>query len=126
MMFDEYQNEALTTAIYREQIRGIIQRITGNDYPELATILNQTYTSLGLGETGEIQGKVKKILRDSDGVTSDESRDAISKELGDLLWYVATTASAFGLSLDDIATENLAKLASRRARGVTQGSGDTR
>ena len=50
----------------------------------------------------------------------------MSKELGDVLWYVAQLASELDLSLDDIAKQNLEKLFSRQARGVLSGSGDDR
>jgi hypothetical protein len=43
-----------------------------------------------------------------------------------VLWYVAVLADYLDLSLDDIATANLAKLASRQDRGVLGGSGDNR
>jgi hypothetical protein len=43
-----------------------------------------------------------------------------------VLWYVAVLADYLDLSLDDIATTNLAKLASRQDRGVLKGSGDNR
>lgn len=83
------------------------------------------YTSLGLaGEAGEIANKVKKILRGD--YAADDIRDDLSKELGDVLWYVAMVAEAFDLSLEDIADANLQKLASRQERGVIQGSGDDR
>jgi hypothetical protein len=43
-----------------------------------------------------------------------------------VLWYVAVLADYFDLSLDDIATTNLEKLASRQGRGLLGGSGDNR
>jgi hypothetical protein len=43
-----------------------------------------------------------------------------------VLWYVAVLADYLELSLDDIATANLTKLASRMDRGVLGGSGDNR
>ena len=74
-------------------------------YPDAGD--NLTYPALGLcGEAGECAEKVKKAIRDDGGVLSDERRA--------------------GLDLDEIAEENLAKLLSRRDRGVLQGSGDAR
>lgn len=35
-------------------------------------------------------------------------------------------ADMLGLSMDDIASQNVEKLASRKARGVQKGSGDNR
>jgi NTP pyrophosphatase (non-canonical NTP hydrolase) len=88
---------------------------------------NLLYPTLGLcGEAGEVAEKVKKLVRDDAGVLSDERRDAIAKELGDVLWYVAQLATEAGLDLDAIAEANLAKLLSRADRGVLQGSGDDR
>ena len=43
-----------------------------------------------------------------------------------MLWYAAVLADYLDLSLDDIATANLAKLASRQGRGMLGGSGDNR
>jgi NTP pyrophosphatase (non-canonical NTP hydrolase) len=86
-----------------------------------------TYPALGLaGEAGEIAEHVKRIIRDDAGAISDERRDAIAAELGDVLWYVAAIASELGLDLDQIATANLEKLLSRQRRGVLSGSGDDR
>ncbi len=65
-------------------------------------------------------------MRDDGGVLTDERRDALAAELGDVLWYVAQLATEAGLDLDEIADDNLAKLLSRQERGVLQGSGDTR
>lgn len=107
---DEYQVGTGTTAIY----------------PGRGTIIGLMYAALGLGESGEVQGKVKKILRDSDGVLTDEARDKIKAELGDLLWYVGQMCSELGVSMGNVARENLAKLADRKVRGRLQGDGDTR
>jgi NTP pyrophosphatase (non-canonical NTP hydrolase) len=88
---------------------------------------NIVYPTLGLaGEAGEVAEKVKKLLRDDDGVMSDERRDALAGELGDVLWYVAQVATEAGLDLEEIAQGNLDKLLSRQRRGVLSGSGDSR
>jgi NTP pyrophosphatase (non-canonical NTP hydrolase) len=108
--FHEYQEEASETAIY----------------PGENTIMGLAYCGLGLGEAGEVQGKIKKILRDSDGVYSPEQAYEIAKELGDALWYIAMVAKELGYDLEDIAQMNLDKLGDRRERGVLKGSGDNR
>lgn len=110
MNLNDYQNQATVTAIYpgRGEITGLL------------------YTALGLGEAGEIQGKVKKILRDNGGNLTVSNAEAIAAELGDLLWYVACLADELDYDLEEIAQLNLDKLSSRAERGVLQGSGDNR
>jgi NTP pyrophosphatase (non-canonical NTP hydrolase) len=94
------------------------------EYPREAWL---AYPALGLaGEAGEVAEHAKKAIRDDAGKVSDERRAAMSKELGDVLWYVAQLASELGLDLDDIAAQNLEKLFSRQRRGVLSGSGDDR
>ncbi|HEX4116720.1 MAG TPA: nucleoside triphosphate pyrophosphohydrolase family protein [Solirubrobacteraceae bacterium] len=108
MDLSEYQRQSRRTA----------------EYPREAWL---AYPALGLaGEAGEVAEHAKKTIRDDGGKVSDERRAAMSKELGDVLWYVAQLASELGLSLDDIAKQNLEKLFSRQARGVLSGSGDDR
>jgi NTP pyrophosphatase (non-canonical NTP hydrolase) len=94
------------------------------EYPREAWL---AYPALGLaGEAGEVAEHAKKAIRDDAGNISDERRAAMSKELGDVLWYVAQLASELGLELEDVARENLEKLSSRQQRGVLSGSGDER
>jgi NTP pyrophosphatase (non-canonical NTP hydrolase) len=86
-----------------------------------------TYPALGLaGEAGEFADHAKKVIRDDGGVVSEERREAMAKELGDVLWYVAQLATELDLELERIAEQNLQKLASRKRRGVLAGSGDDR
>lgn len=109
LRLEDYQQQSRSTALYRG---------AGS---------NPYYPTLGLvGEAGEIANKVKKIMRDDNDVITDEKREAIRGELGDVLWYVAQVATEFNLSLAEIAQANLDKLASRKARGVLGGSGDNR
>ncbi|MDX2184878.1 MAG: nucleoside triphosphate pyrophosphohydrolase family protein [Gemmatimonadaceae bacterium] len=60
-------------------------------------------------EAGEVLALVRKHLMQ--GVPLD--RDRLALELGDVLWCLAATAEAAGLSLDDVARRNLDKLARR-------------
>lgn len=126
--FKEYQERTSTTAVYKENIR-LLFGPNGTDWDyerRIEKLLNLSYVGLGLGEVGELQGKIKKLIRDSGGVITPELIKPISKELGDVLWYVSEMATQLGLQLDEIAEENLSKLKSRKERGVLEGSGDDR
>ncbi|MEB3276358.1 MAG: nucleoside triphosphate pyrophosphohydrolase family protein [Cyanobacteriota bacterium] len=94
-------------------------------YPQAGS--NPIYPTLGLcGESGEVADKVKKVIRDRDGVFDDALREDLKLELGDVLWYVAQLCTELELSLEEVAAANLEKLASRAARNVIGGSGDRR
>ena len=56
----------------------------------------------------------------------DESKLAIKKELGDVLWYLSNLCTEFNFSLDEVASKNLEKLKLRAAKGKISGSGDDR
>lgn len=128
MQFSEYQRRTAETAVYRDSIDEMLRETTNARYLNvgLSQILRLAYVGNGLGETGEVQGKIKKIIRDSGGVITDEHRAAIAKELGDCLWYISQTATELSLDLDQVAADNLDKLAGRKERGTLQGSGDDR
>ena len=82
---------------------------------------------LGLvGEAGETADKIKKILRDKDGVVSDEDKKLVIKELGDTLWYVAAIARYLGVPLSEVASGNIDKLENRYQRNKIHGEGDER
>ncbi|MGA2256101.1 MAG: nucleotide kinase domain-containing protein [Thermoguttaceae bacterium] len=67
---------------------------------------------LGLaGEAGQVLSEYKKYLRDGESHTLFKERFA--EELGDLLWYLANAATKFGLSLAELAEQNLAKCEDR-------------
>ena len=78
------------------------------------------------GEAGEVAEEVKKVIRDKGGEFDDDTRLAICKELGDVLWYVAQIASELDLDLSNVAQGNLDKLADRAKRGKIKGNGDDR
>ena len=108
MELNEYQTLAFATAVYDRSLAVL-------------------YPALGLaGEAGETANKVKKMFRDDGGVLTEAKRQEIKKELGDVLWYVAGLAHDAGLTLDEIAEANIAKLGGRKERGTLRGSGDNR
>lgn len=82
---------------------------------------------LGLaGEAGEVTDKVKKIVRDKQGLLTDFDKKEIAKELGDTLWYLAGIARYLEIPLSEVASGNIEKLESRYQRGKLGGSGDNR
>lgn len=116
MNLNDYQSKALKTDISGK----------GKDFFEVKDLpfLEQL---LGLvGETGEFADKMKKILREKDGIMTEKDREEAKKELGDVLWYLAVVSKYLGYDLDDVAKANIDKLASRAQRGTLKGSGDNR
>jgi NTP pyrophosphatase (non-canonical NTP hydrolase) len=109
--FSEYASKAASTALY----------------PGRKSFLGVMYCALGAaGEAGEIANKVKKIMRDDGMVVTPEKRDALKREVGDVLWYLSQLAYELEFELGDSAQENNAMLASRKERGTIHGSGDNR
>lgn len=109
LTFAKYQLESRSTAIYPSMGCGL------------------WYPVLGLtGEAGEVAEKVKKIFRDRGGVITQEDKEALGKELGDVLWYLAQIATDLGISLEEVGQNNIEKLQSRKKRDVLQGDGDNR
>ncbi len=106
--FKEYQQRSNATAIYPDSVRIM-------------------YPTLGLnGEAGEVAEKVKKMIRDNNNILDDDKKAEIAKEIGDVLWYISALCRDIGVSLEEVANINIAKLESRKQRGVLQGSGDNR
>lgn len=85
------------------------------------------YLILGLtSEAGEVSGKLKKIIRDNDGILDEARKEDLISEIGDVLWYCAELATALNTNMSVIAKKNIDKLSSRVERGVIGGSGDHR
>lgn len=117
-------------------------------YPGTGTPLGIMYLALKLnGEAGELAEHIGKALRDDDwygafeddegnldeGVNfawerplSEERRELIIKEIGDVLWYLSALCNEFNISLSEAARTNLKKLMDRTQRGTLRGSGDDR
>lgn len=127
MTLEEYQKRAMTTC--------------------MASSENFSYMFLNLvGEVGEFASKVAKAIRKSEitiggeaavgiienhpVVNDDTAYHFLCKELqreaGDILWQLSGLCTVMGWKLEDIAQQNLDKLASRQQRNVIDGSGDNR
>ena len=122
MTLNDYQQQAMTTCLPESE--------------------NFAYMMLNLvGEVGEIAGKVSKYIRKGqanfegndlrlysqgdDNAAWDRESD-LRKEAGDVLWQLAGLCTVMGWDLEDIARQNLWKLADRKQRGVIASEGDNR
>ncbi len=76
-----------------------------------------------VGELGELFSLSAKAYRDG---PADDHDEKVVKELGDLLFMIACFADSAGLTLNDVAEANIAKLEARKSRGTIKGSGDDR
>jgi NTP pyrophosphatase (non-canonical NTP hydrolase) len=120
--FDEYQKEAISMRVSLERFKE-----NNPDLPEnVLKIMALTYDGLGLGEAGEVQGKIKKIIRDNGGIISEDNVNELVGEMGDTLWYLASMCDILGITLSEVADYNIEKLRSRIRRGTMHGSGDNR
>lgn len=118
MELNEYQKRAMTTCTESSN--------------------NFAYMFLNLvGEVGEFAGKVAKWVRKEEveitynqigyyGGKSQENDIELRKEAGDILWQLSGLCNVMGWSLEDVAQENLDKLADRKKRNVIVGEGDNR
>ena len=113
MTLEEYQKRAMKTC--------------------MASSENFSYMFLNLvGEVGEFASKVAKAIRKEENfIDANDLANAIDdaelqKEAGDILWQLSGLCTVMGWKLEDIAQQNLDKLASRQQRNVIDGSGDNR
>lgn len=110
MDLDSYQRQAQRTAIFPQTL------------PDFLSV-GQVYTVLGQsGESGEIDEKLKKAIRENDEEYIEDMRD----EVGDCLWYLSQVCEEFDWNLGQIAEENIEKLQDRQERGQLTGEGDDR
>lgn len=108
MDLKDYQLFTRTTAVYPGANQRGFQEIN--------------YLTLGLvSEAGEVAGKLKKVIR-GDTVLP----EAFLSEVSDVLWYLTRIADNLGVTLEDIADYNAAKLTKRKETNTIKGDGDNR
>lgn len=116
MTLNDYQIKALATDTFDQK--------ANQDNVGAAGFIEKV---LGLvGESGEFADKIKKIIRDKDGIVDEATKKELIKELGDVLWYIATLSQYLGSDLEMVGQTNIDKLTDRQARGVIQSQGDNR
>jgi NTP pyrophosphatase (non-canonical NTP hydrolase) len=90
------------------------QELSRRTMPAEVNGMSKSNYAMGLsGETGEVVDLIKKEVHHGHL----EYSFPIMKELGDVLHYLAGIATMYGLSLEDIATHNIMKLAKRYPNG---------
>lgn len=93
------------------EYQALAMRTSNNELPTDYHLLNG---ALGLaGESGEIADIVKKSWMQG----HDLDVEHIAKELGDVCWYIAETATALGCDLETIMKMNIEKLKKRYPDG---------
>ena len=100
--------------------------MTINEYQKLAmTTLNKELNKkdilingvMGLcGESGEAIDIVKRHLAQG----HDLDKENLIKELGDVAWYLAETATALDIDLEDVLVQNIEKLKKRYPDGFSK------
>ncbi len=69
------------------------------------------FCGLGLGgEAGEVLNELKKLMRDDHDILTEDRKQKIIEELGDVLYYMAATCDFLGVTLTDIIEQNSDKL----------------
>jgi NTP pyrophosphatase (non-canonical NTP hydrolase) len=106
MTLDEYQTAAARTV-----------------NPNLSDSERLFDATAGLSEeAGEILGVVRKHIYQSRAL----DRDRLRTELGDALWCLAIAAHSAGLTLEQVAAANVAKLRARHPDGYSDAASQMR
>lgn len=90
------------------------------EYIDPQDITNWCYqlSGFGLGIAGEA-GEVADILKKTLHHGHQMNREAMKKELGDVLWYLQAIADRYGLTLSEVAEANVQKLLERYPEGFS-------
>ena len=75
------------------------------------------------GEAGEVANEIKKVSRDDSGVLTEDRRNKIVSEIGDVLWYLNSLANEIGVTLMWCAMNNISKLEERHAARLAAEAG---
>lgn len=144
LALNDYQHAAMTTCMDSSNNFAYMFYNLLGEVGELVAKVNERLQEIDLLETAdelENYGMMAKTIRKEpdtywvktvvDSVTQAMASTAkedtnIQKEAGDILWQLAGLCSVMGWSLEEVAQQNLYKLASRKERNVIDGNGDNR
>lgn len=148
MELNEYQKQAMNTCMESSNNVAYMFLNLAGELGELAEKMSESISDrrwnetlrelcLSLGELGDIG---KNLRKHPDTPIAEEIRHAfwklkylrpvfreeLQKEIGDIMWQLNGLMTVLGMSAEDVARQNLEKLASRKERGVIDGEGDNR
>ena len=126
LTLNEYQNKAMSTCMHEsDNLFYMLANLVG-EVGEFASKAGKHMRKGKLHITTTQRDEEGKILHTQMWNVSDEERHLMLSEIGDILWQTARPAKVMGVPLQQVAAENLAKLASRKPRNVIAGDGDER
>lgn len=121
--FEQVHNRSTSLSLNSYQVKAFKTAI----YPNQKELGGLMYCTLSLAsETGELSGKMQKLLRDGPVEIDAKFRKDFMLEAGDILWNLGALANELGVTLEQIAFMNLEKLKDRASRNMIKGSGDNR
>lgn len=126
LTLNEYQEKAMSTCMPEsDNLFYMLANLVG-EVCEFASKAAKHMRKGKLHITTTQRDEEGKILHTQMWNVSDEERHLMLSEIGDILWQTAGLAKVMGVTLEEVAEENLAKLASRKQRNVIAGDGDER
>lgn len=126
LTLNEYQDKAMSTCMPEsDNLFYMLANLVGK-VGEFASKAGKHMRKGKLHITTTQRDEEGKILHTQVWNVSDEERHLMLSEIGDILWQTAGLAKVMGVTLEEVAEENLAKLASRKQRNVIAGDGDER
>lgn len=124
LTLNEYQNKAMSTCMPEsDNLFYMLVNLVG-EVGEFASKAGKHMRKGKLHITTTQRDEEGKILHTQVWNVSDEERHLMLSEIGDILWQTAGLAKVMGVTLEEVAEENLAKLALRKQRNVIAGDGD--
>lgn len=126
MDLDEYQKRAMQTCLPEsDNLVYMLANLVG-EVGEFASKAGKHMRKGKLYVTTMPRNEQGKVLHTQVWSVTEEERKLMLSEIGDILWQIAGLVKVMGVTLEEVAQENLAKLASRQRRNVIAGDGDER
>ena len=126
LTLNEYQDKAMSTCLPEsDNLFYMLANLVG-EVGEFASKAAKHMRKGKLHITTTQRDEEGKILHTQMWNVSDEERHLMLSEIGDILWQTAGLAKVMGVTLEEVAEDILAKLASRKQRNVIAGDGDQR